>query len=108
MVKKGAIVVGEKPVDTPSYSDNQDEFNNRLVEEHEEPREDHGALVALLDARRGPRVLVCDAEHPGSPDRSAPGTGVRLPRVPRRSRRCRRPRFPQASRYREGASARPS
>jgi len=27
MVKKGAIVVGEKPVDTPSYSDNQDEFN---------------------------------------------------------------------------------
>ena len=32
MVKQGAIVVGEKPVDTPSYSDNQDEFN-KLVNE---------------------------------------------------------------------------
>lgn len=32
MVKSGAIVIGEKPVETPSFSDNQDEFN-KLVNE---------------------------------------------------------------------------
>jgi len=32
MVKAGAIVVGEKPVDTPSLSDDQKEFKNIINE----------------------------------------------------------------------------